>query len=52
MIHIVSTLAVLAIGFGIGRIHHISQLKTKLLAFEATAVGDVRAAYQKIRSIL
>ena len=52
MIHVVSIAALLALGFGLGRVHHISQLKTKLVELEATAVGDVKSAYAKVRSIL
>jgi hypothetical protein len=44
--------ALLALGFGAGRVHHASQLKTKLTALEATAVGDAKAAYTKIKSLL
>lgn len=52
MIHVISILALIAVGFGAGRVHHASQLKTKILALEATAVGDAKAAYAKIKSLL
>ena len=52
MIHVVGILAVLALGFGLGRVHKASQLKAKITSFEALAVGDAKAAYAKIKSIL
>lgn len=52
MIHVIEILALLGLGFGAGRVHHASQLKTKIVALEATAVADVKAAYAKIKSLL
>ncbi len=52
LVHLLGVAGLLAFGFGLGRTHHAGQLKTKLVALEATAVGDVKAAYAKIRSIL
>jgi hypothetical protein len=52
MTHVIEIVALLATGFGLGRVHHASQLFSKVTAFEATAVGDAKAAYAKIKSIL
>ena len=49
---VIAILVSLALGFGLGRVHKASQLKSKLVALEATAVGDVKAAYTKIKSLL
>lgn len=52
MLHIIELLALVGLGFGAGRVHHASQLKTKILALEAVAVGDAKAAYTKVKSLL
>jgi hypothetical protein len=52
MVHAVTILAVLAIGFGLGRVHKAAQLKSKILALETLVTGDAKAAYAKVRSIL
>lgn len=50
--HAIYTLAVLAVGFGLGRVHKAAQLKSKILALEEQVAGDAKAAYEKVRSIL
>lgn len=52
MFNLILGVALLAIGFGLGRVHHASQLFTKVSLLEKTAVGDVKAAYAKIKSLL
>lgn len=50
--HAIGIVIIFSLGFGAGRVHHASQLKTKILALEALVVGEAKAAYAKVRSLL
>jgi hypothetical protein len=42
----------LAVGFGAGRVHHISSLKAKIVKLEETLSADEKAVVAKIKSII
>jgi len=42
----------LAIGFGLGRIHHISSLKAKFVELEQTLSADEKAVVAKVKSLI
>jgi hypothetical protein len=57
LIHGLVILALLALGFGAGRVHHpanlkVANIKIEIANFEATLAGDAKAVIAKIKAIL
>lgn len=42
----------LAIGFGVGRVHHISSLKAKVVKLEETLSADEKSVVAKVKALI
>lgn len=49
---IAAILISLVIGFGVGRVHHISSLKAKVVKLEETLSADEKSVVAKVKALI
>lgn len=52
MLTLSAVAVLLALGFGAGRVHHISSLKSKIVKLEQTLTADEKAVVAKVKSLV